>query len=246
MCRAVSLSSFIFVASLVCPLVSYAEKEEGQQQPAAAASDNDRAHLQAAWRFNDAAATTISDSSKHGRHGTVEGSAALADDGRQGKALKLDGDGIVKIVGYKGVTGTQPRTVTAWIKTEQNRGEVIAWGEDDFGKMWVLGFVRGHMGVVPNGGYLYMNDRINDGRWHHVAAVVQEGDPPNLHDSVKLYVDGVDAEIHDIGLLDLWPVDTGAEIDVRIGRKFKGLIDDVCIYDQALGDEEIKALFEKK
>ena len=54
------------------------------------------------------------------------------------------------------------------------------------------------------------------------------------------------AEIHDIGLLDLWPIDTGSDLDVRIGRRFKGLIDDVRIYDRALSEDEIKTLFELK
>ena len=35
---------------------------------------------------------------------------------------------------------------------------------------------------------------------------------PNLHDDVTLYLDGAPAEIHDIGLLDLWPIQTGTGI----------------------------------
>jgi hypothetical protein len=58
-----------------------------------------------------------------------------------------------------------------------------------------------------------------------------------------LYKDGVIAEIHDIGLLDLWPIDTGSDLDVTIGDEFKGLIDDVRIYNRVLSDEEVMALF---
>ncbi|MFH1715798.1 MAG: LamG-like jellyroll fold domain-containing protein, partial [Planctomycetota bacterium] len=71
----------------------------------------------------------------------------------------------------------------------------------------------------------------------------EEAELPNLHDDVKLYKDGNLAVIHDIGLLDLWPIETGDELDVRIGRQFKGLIDDVRIYDRALSEDEMKALF---
>ncbi|MFC1635325.1 hypothetical protein ACFL5Z_10830, partial [Planctomycetota bacterium] len=60
------------------------------------------------------------------------------------------------------------------------------------------------------------------------------------------YKDGQPAEIHDIGLLDLWPVDTGKDIDVRIGRQFIGILDDVRIYDRALSDDEIKAIYDLK
>ncbi|MHC4790682.1 MAG: hypothetical protein ACYS8Y_04465, partial [Planctomycetota bacterium] len=59
----------------------------------------------------------------------------------------------------------------------------------------------------------------------------------------RLYEDGEPAEIHDIGLLDLWPINTGSELDVRIGRGLKGLIDDVRIYDRPLSEDEVKALF---
>jgi len=71
---------------------------------------------------------------------------------------------------------------------------------------------------------------------------VREASPPNLHDDVKLYRDGVPAEIDDIGLLDLWPIETGDKEDVKIGQRYKGLIDDLRIYDHALSDDEIKAL----
>jgi hypothetical protein len=76
-----------------------------------------------------------------------------------------------------------------------------------------------------------------------VAAIVEEAELPNLHDNVKLYKDGAPADIHDIGLLDLWPIKTGSDLEVTIGREFKGLIDDVRIYDRALSGEQIKAIF---
>jgi len=75
------------------------------------------------------------------------------------------------------------------------------------------------------------------------CGVVEDADLPNLHDNVKLYKDGTIADIHDIGLLDLWPVNTGSGVDVRIGRRFNGIMDDLRIYDRALSEDEIRALF---
>jgi len=197
------------------------------------------------WKFDEASGKTTPDSSKHGRNGTLKEELSFEDStqGRTGKALKFDDNGYVEITKYKGVTGTRPRTVAAWIKTKNTRGEIISWGTDDFGKMFTFCFVRGRIGIRPNGGYYYMNDPTNDDKWHHVAVVVKEAEMPNLHDDVVLYKDGTIAEIHDIGLLDLWPIDTGSDLDVRIGRGFEGLIDDVRIYDRVLSDEEIMALF---
>jgi len=188
------------------------------------------------WKFDETSGKTAADSSKHGHKGTLNGGLSFDKNsvsGRTGKALKFDGrDDYIQITRYKGVTGTRPRTVAAWIKTTTPRGEIISWGLDDYGKMWIYGFIGGRerIGVTPSGGYLYINEETDDDQWHHVAAVVVEAELPNLHDDVKLYKDGEPAEIHDIGLLDLWPIDTGSDLDVRIGRRFKGLIDDVRIY----------------
>lgn len=88
-----------------------------------------------------------------------------------------------------------------------------------------------------------MNAETHDDKWHHIAVVVREAELPNLHDNVALYLDGAPAEVHDIGLLDLWPIQTGDELDVRIGRRFNGLLDDLRIYDRTLADNEIELLF---
>ncbi len=202
------------------------------------------------WKLDDASGTTAEDSSKHGRKGTLADGLsfdASSVAGRVGKALKFDGkQACIEIAKYKGVAGTAPRTVVAWIKTSQRKGDIIRWGSDDAGKIFRFGFIRGRVGVDPSGGYLYVNDDLTDDKWHLVAAVVLEDDPPNLHDSVKLYVDGALADIHDIGLLDLWPLDTGQDMEVTIGRGFNGLIDEVRLYDRALSADEIKALFDMR
>jgi hypothetical protein len=199
------------------------------------------------WKFDETSGKTAADSSGHGRNGTLREDLSFDKDsaqGRTGKALKFgDDDGYVEITKYKGVTGTRARTVAAWIRTKTSEGQIISWGTEDYGKMWIFGFIRGRIGVTPSGGYLYMKDETNDDKWHHVAAVVEEAELPNLYNNVKLYKDGVPAVIHDIGLLDLWPIDTGSDLDVRIGLEFKGLIDDVRVYERALSEREILALF---
>jgi hypothetical protein len=198
------------------------------------------------WKFDEASGKITPDSSKHGRNGTLKEGLSFDKNsarGRTGKAMKFDGDGYVEINKYKGVTGTRPRTVAAWIKTENDDGEIISWGTDDFGQMFTFRFIRGRIGITPNGGYYYMNEPVDDDKWHQVAVVVKEAELPNLHDDVVLYKDGTIAEIHDIGLLDLWPIDTGNDLDVRIGLEFEGLIDDVRLYDRVLSEDEVMALF---
>lgn len=203
-------------------------------------------HLVAWWRFDESAGKTASDAASGKHDARIEGAAAEAGfvSGRIGRALKLDGKSSLVAEGFKGVTGTLPRTVAVWIKTSARNGRIIAWGANDAGKMFTLGFIRGRIGITPKGGYLYMKEATNDGAWHHVAAVIREGDPPNLYDHAALYLDGEPAIIHDIGLLDLWPIDTGSELDVQIGPGWHGLIDDLRLYDRALSADEIKALYQ--
>jgi hypothetical protein len=212
------------------------------QTPAAANLDSD-SHLVAWWKLDETSGKDIKDSSKQNHPGLLEGGELSSVPGRLGTAMKFDGKVSIRIPGYKGVTGPNARTVAVWIKTTARNGELISWGSEEPGKKFTFCFFRDRIGVVPKGGYLYMNPPIHDDQWHHVAVVVQEASPPNLHDHVKLYKDGDRAEIGDIGLLDLWPLETGDALEVRIGARFNGALDDLRIYDRALSEDEITALF---
>jgi len=215
--------------------------------PAKAITLDTDPHLVGWWKFEEASGNSAADASRGGHPATLEGGGSFdtrSAAGRDGKAIRFEGkNDSLKVPGFKGVTGSRPRTISAWIKTPEASGEIVAWGTDDYGQMWVLGHIRARVGVTPKGGYLYMREATNDDAWHHVAVVVQAAAPPNLHDHVKLFKDGELAEIDDIGLLDLWPIQTGDQLEVRIGRGFKGLIDDLRIYNRALSGDEIRALF---
>lgn len=210
----------------------------GEEKAAPAAE----AGLVAWWPFDEAEGNTAADRSPTPHPAILEGGASFAP-GRIGNAIRLNGKtSSLRVPGFKGITGTSPRTVAAWIKTTAASGQIVSWGSEEPGKMWIFGFVRGRIGVTPRGGYLYVKDPLHDDNWHHVAVVMEEGSPPNLHDHVKLFINGEPAEIHDIGLLDLWPIETGDQLDVTIGRGFSGLIDELRIYDRALTEDEVRSL----
>lgn len=225
--------------------LSCAQAAESVRASASPTLDTDP-HLVAWWKFDEAAGKSAADSSSKGHPGALQGALSFETHsaaGRTGNALKFEGKDCVKIPDYKGVTGTRARTVAAWIKTKSGSGDIAIWGHDDHGNMFIFGHIRGRIGVTPKGGYLYMRAGTADDAWHHVAVVVREASLPNLHDDVKIYRDGEAAEIDDIGLLDLWPIETGEQQDVTIGRGFKGLLDDVRIYDRPLSEDEIKTLY---
>ncbi|MBM4024008.1 MAG: LamG domain-containing protein [Planctomycetes bacterium] len=206
-------------------------------------------HLMGWWKFDETTGKVAMDSSQRNRKGTLAGELTFDQNsgaGRVGQALRLARGDFVEIKGYKGITGTKPRSVSAWIKTTKTTGAIVLWGTNDSGKQFRFGHIRGRIGLTPYGGYYYMKKYTNDDKWHHVAVVVAEAELPNLHDDVELYLDGEVAEIDDIGLLDLLPIETGDELDVRIGDGYEGLIDDLRIYDRALSTTEIKAIYQGK
>jgi hypothetical protein len=201
--------------------------------------------LVAWWTFDQTEGNTVRDASPAGHHASLEGPVKCVP-GRLGQAAAFDGQStLLRVPGFKGIGGSKARTVTAWIKTDTPTGEILRWGTPEPGRMWIVGFIRGRIGINPRGGYLYVNDPLHDNQWHHVAVVLEEASPANLHDHAHLYVDGRPAVIHDIGLLDLWPIDTGDQLDVEIGRGWKGLLDDLRIYARALSEEEIAGLYQR-
>ncbi len=150
--------------------------------------------------------------------------------------------------GTKGVTGLAPRTVAAWIKTSTT-GEVVTWGTASAGEKWVFRVqdTNGQDGAIRvevGGGYIVGKTDVRDDVWHHVAAVLEEGDS-DVSD-VKLYVDGVEETPY--SAVSPETINTASGADVKIGvfsgsnRYFNGLIDDVRIYNRALSPEESAAL----
>ena len=143
-------------------------------------------------------------------------------------------------------------TITSWIRLETNQSGGIVIARGVLGSYWNYGLVAradsfGYMKSSGNGG---VNTRLNDGRWHQIATVVSE--PANR---LVCYLDGVPIlgvralegsfDVNKVGNI---VSDTGFGGGVFIGRvaansAFQGLIDDIRIYNRALSDSEIKALY---
>ena len=201
------------------------------------------------WKFDESTGATAADAGPSNRSGTLvnmEESDWVA--GQINNALSFDGvDDHVVITGYKGVTGTKSRTVSAWIKTtDTDWSDIISWGNAGLGERWLL--TVNPAGVVLQvavfGGYSRGSTSVSDGQWHHVAAVLESDGSPDTSD-IRLYVDGVE----EVASVLLRTINTPAIEDVRIGifidaglRYFKGMIDDVRIYNRALSDSEIMNL----
>jgi hypothetical protein len=201
------------------------------------------------WKFDEDLGTVpiVLDWSGHENHGTLMGGTQRITGGKDGGAMDFDGTGdYINIDGYKGISGANPLTVSAWInKTTREDCSIVTWGTNSSGQRFGFRLNNEVLRFEFGGGNLEGSTWVNDGEWHHVAITVPRNG--TLGD-VILYLDGVDemgVANNPANLFNL-----GSTMDVSIGRRathndrfFNGWIDDVRIYNKALSlDELISAM----
>jgi len=208
-------------------------------------ADPGTTNLVGAWSFDEGGGTVATDSSGNGRNGTIVG--ALWDTGKQGSALSFDGaSAYVNIDGFKGVNTVggvqQAFTVSNWIKTEYAEGEMVTWGTNTGGQRLTWRINASTLRTEHGSGNLRGNTPVDNGEWHHVALVANEGAALRVPQTV-IYLNGLPDSTFS-GSDN--PYNLTADVDVRIGmggptggRYFTGLIDEVKIFSAALAPEEI-------
>jgi len=188
------------------------------------------------------------DFSGNERHGTLIADAHIVNNGMHGGALELDGtDDHVSVDGYKGIMGP-PWTLACWIQTTASgEPEMLSWGSEGGGLKVEFRLDAGRVRIEHGNGNNRSETIVNDGLWHHVAAVLPEG---GLMDDVQFYVDGEPGGTFQVGN-GTNPFITIEGIDLNIGRSgpradrnFPGLIDEVRMYSRALTQDDIRETME--
>lgn len=197
------------------------------------------------WHFNEDSGTTIADSSGNGNTGTYHGESfndgTLKNgpqwvDGKYGKALQFDGsDDYVDCGNDSSLNLDNEVTVEAWVKpiAVPSSGEGLASKADlSYGLTY---YVNGQVYFYTYSGSHFSTTSLPTGEWSHVVGTYDGT-------TRRLYVNGVlKDEDNDPGL------SLSSSAKFKIGYYsgyFNGLIDEVRIYNRALSEAEIKAIYQ--
>jgi len=218
------------------------------------------------WRFNEGSGNIAYDSSGNNNNGTIYGATWV--DGVIGKALSFDGvddyvdtpllqsnvteytemawikatpgaTGDLIIIYDRGITAFTGKSLTLYLSSAGHFGATdgsLCFGVDSDG-IWI---------GVYSPGY-----NLKDGKWHHVVGVFKSTAGQTVSPSnFKLYIDGKDAGA------TATPSQTGSATSPVTGREhtligrsvawkqwFKGIIDEVRIYNRALTADEIANIY---
>ena len=195
------------------------------------------------WAFDGHAL----DSSGNERHATLHGDPLFVP-GVFGQALELDGDDHLTVDGYKGVLGTSPFSIVAWVRTTNSAIEqIMHWGAD-VGEQRVEFRINSNRLRISHGSGNVQGDTVlTDGEWYHVAVTVV-GNASASSGEVTFYVNGED-DTRVSSDPERWNIVANDTLDLTIGyrptrgdRPFIGNLDEVGLYDKVLAQEEVQQL----
>jgi hypothetical protein len=239
-------------ARALLPLVAAAAKTE-QQRLAAIKPNVERGTAPApdlkkglllCFSFDEPAVNGIlKDESGNGNDARVNG-AVWIPDGHSGGAYSFNGDHATDAIMIKSNATLNPKqlTLAAWIKTTTNpKGKFRRIFDKDYGTGYCLAMSGdfGNVGVQVPSNNLFAGPSVVDGKWHHVVGTYDGK-------ALCLYVDG---------RLQGKPSPcsanfSGNDFNFQIGNSqgpgqfgFDGQIDEARLYNRALSEEEVMALY---
>jgi hypothetical protein len=198
------------------------------------------------WNFDQGSGTSAFDSSGNNNHGTIYG--AVWTSGKVNGALFFDGSNdYVDCGNSETLDPTQAATIEAWVNFDilpSDAGHTMeiasrsGGGTDLDFQVETDNRVKFFVGPgAPN--VAVSNTVVEIDKWYHVVGTYQGGN------SVKIYVNGAlekttsisitrnsNPNNFSIGQSLIWP-----------GRFFEGKIDEVKVYNRALSQEEIEAVY---
>ena len=203
------------------------------------------------WLLDEGTGKVAKDTSGTGNDGEIQGAQWV--NGQFGKALEFDGaSNRVKIPNNNSLELSDTFTVVAWVNLEQfiTNAAVVAKGTG--AGFWALQVVD--IAGGENGWKVRINDGGNNaqgqnfpnnetGVWYHLAMVVDG----RKADGLRLYTNGKLKKpvVNNSGVGEIIsPEDLYIGWEERNNQFFKGIIDDVAIFNVVLSDDDIATIAE--
>ena len=204
------------------------------------------------WPFNGNA----NDESGNGNNGTVNGATLTVDrNGVANSAYSFDGVSNLITTNYLGIGGSDPRTISFWMKTNSNsimHPLTYGGGSNVAGEAFQCTFNYGVQGVNSNTGNSAITystlSKINNGNWNLYTWVLQNSINTTTS-NILIYQNGNLLNIKTYLFNENIPVKTLLGIALQFGgdfgkyNMFNGQLDDITIYNRALSEQEISQLY---
>ena len=204
--------------------------------------------LVAYWALDETEGNNVGDSSGNGHDGTLVGDPQWTEDGKFGGALVFDQDGDEVDVPFHANLNQETFTICAWANAETGGTghRAVVSSRDDFPQRGYIFY------ATPNNTWQFwtggggwksvQGPAVNLDNWEHLAGVYENG-------TQKFYVNGELAGERADGALQIntaqeFLIGAGANETANHNYRFKGMIDEVCLFDKALDEGEIGALME--
>lgn len=203
-----------------------------------------------AYSFDKNDGTSVRDNSGNGHIGTISG-AKYSSQGKYGGAYYFDGvDDQIFIPRSTMLDIGNTFTLAAWYKIyDTKQGPIIEWNDGSRSglHMWVN--VTGYQWQGKGSGanivdidgneidHVISTDNLSINQWHHIAVTYNGGTG-----EAAVYLDGRLREEKNLGTFT-----PQTSFDVYIGKRpqgpvFRGLLDDIKIYNRVLSKKEIRQL----
>ncbi|MDG1223919.1 MAG: LamG domain-containing protein, partial [Candidatus Marinimicrobia bacterium] len=206
------------------------------------------------WNFNDGEASTLTDVSGNGNHGTINGATwrnEVPPEIGGNNSLSFDGSiDYVSIADNQSLTSTSVMTISAWFKKVSGSGwmSIVGKGTSDANEEYVLMLMddQVYFDVGQGGGpYIQQSATIDSETWHHIAAVHTRSNGTSM---LKVYLNGEDVGGTTIGATSTpndnsHPLTIGSRFSTP-NALFNGQIDDVRIWNDALDGQQIQEIMD--
>ncbi|MEH7502276.1 endonuclease/exonuclease/phosphatase family protein [Neobacillus drentensis] len=200
------------------------------------------AELVAHWKFDEGSGTTVGDSSGKGNIGTLVNNPTWTDSGKGG-ALAFSGGSRAEFNSSATLNKTGDESVSLWFKTSQPATVTTSIFRNS-NRFTALQLAGGQARVAywPNASSsykaLYFPWTYSDSKWHHYVASYDQ------LTGLKIYVDGnlVASNTTNLGPLPTVTNKIVLGANESGGEAYKGLLDDVRVFDLPLTQDEVRQL----